>query len=175
MIGMSTEMGAGVGERAAAARAGHLGYLLKHAWLRAQEVTGPALAPYGIGGRELAVLLVLAEGESLSQQQAAGRLEVDRTTMVALLDELQAKGLVARRPHPKDRRRNIVELTGKGRETLDAATRAYRDAERRFLAPLGAAGAERLKEALQVLVVGPVSGPPRAEKAAPPRSDGRPR
>src|SRR6266540_2827611 len=157
MIGMSTEMGAGVGERAAAARAGHLGYLLKHAWLRAQEVTGPALAPYGIGGRELAVLLVLAEGESLSQQQAAGRLEVDRTTMVALLDELQAKGLVARRPHPKDRRRNIVELTGKGRETL------------------GAAGAERLKEALQVLVVGPVSGPPRAEKAAPPRSDGRPR
>src|ERR671930_455072 len=82
----------------------HLGYLLKHAWLRSQEVTGPALAPYGIGGRELAVLLLLAEGESLSQQQAAGRLEVDRTTMVALLDELEAKGLVARRPHPGDRR-----------------------------------------------------------------------
>ncbi len=153
----------------------HLGYLLKHAWLRAQEVTGPALAPYGIGGRELAVLLVLAGGESLSQQEAAGRLEVDRTTMVALLDELEAKGLVARRPHPDDRRRNIVEPTTKGRATLDAATRAYRDAERRFLAPLGEAGAERLKEALRVLVAGPVSGPAPTAAAAPPRSDGRPR
>jgi DNA-binding MarR family transcriptional regulator len=153
----------------------HLGYLLKHAWLRAQEVTGPALAPYRIGGRELAVLRVLAEGESLSQQQAAGRLEVDRTTMVALLDELEAKGLVARRPHPEDRRRNIVELTGKGRETLDAAARAYRDAERRFLAPLGEDGAERLKQALRLLVDGPVNDPARAAAAAPPRSEGRPR
>jgi DNA-binding MarR family transcriptional regulator len=152
----------------------HLGYLLKHAWLRSREVTGPALAPYGIGGRELAVLLVLAGGESLSQQEAAGRLEVDRTTMVALLDELEAKGLVARRPDPGDRRRNIVEPTAKGRETLDAATRAYRDAERRFLAPLGEAGAERLKEALQLLVA-PVSGPAPAAAAAPPRSDGRAR
>jgi DNA-binding MarR family transcriptional regulator len=172
---MSIGVGAEDGERAPAALAGHLGYLLKHAWLRAQEVTGPALAPYGIGGRELAVLLVLADGESPSQQQAAGRLEVDRTTMVALLDELEAKGLVARRPHPEDRRRNIVELTEKGRETLGAATRAYRDAERRFLAPLGEAGAERLKEALRVLVAGEVSGPPRAAAAAPPRSAGRPR
>lgn len=153
----------------------HLGYLLKHAWLRSQQVTGPALAPYGIDGRELAVLLVLAGGESLSQQQAAGRLEVDRTTMVALLDELEAKGLVARRPHPRDRRRNLVELTGKGHETLDAATRAYRDAERRFLAPLGEAGAKRLKEALQVLVAGEVSGPRRGGAAAPPRNAGRPR
>src|SRR6266545_4600837 len=131
----------------------HLGYLLKHAWLRAQEITGPALAPYGIGGR----------------------LEVDRTTMVAVLDELEAKGLVARRPHPEDRRRNIVELTGKGQETLGAATRAYRDAERRFLAPLGDGGAERLKQALQVLVAGPVSDPPRDAAAAPRRSAGRPR
>src|SRR6266699_5296202 len=112
----------------------------------------PALRPLGIVGRELAVLSVLADGGSLSQHQAAQRLAIDRTTMVALLDGLQAKGLVERRPHPGDRRRNVVELTAEGRRVMDEATRATREAERRFLAPLGDAGARRFRQALRTLV-----------------------
>ncbi|MEV6833778.1 MarR family transcriptional regulator [Streptomyces sp. NPDC051133] len=46
--------------------------------------------------RELAVLAVLAAGRPLSQLQAARRLGVDRTTMVALVDALEGKGLVER-------------------------------------------------------------------------------
>jgi DNA-binding MarR family transcriptional regulator len=129
-----------------------LGYLFKHAQLRLTELTAAALAPYGIDGRELAVLLVLAGCEPASQQQAARRLGVDRTTMVALLDALEDKGLVARRPHADDRRRNVVELTQVGRDTLRQATRAGDDAERRFLAPLDAATAGQLREALYALI-----------------------
>jgi DNA-binding MarR family transcriptional regulator len=44
----------------------------------------------------LAVLLVLAGREPASQRQAATRLGIDRTTMVALLDALENKGLVTR-------------------------------------------------------------------------------
>jgi DNA-binding MarR family transcriptional regulator len=129
-----------------------LGYLLKHAQLRLAEMTAAALAPDGISGRELAVLLVLAGREPASQQQAAARLGIDRTTMVALVDVLEDKGLVTRHPHADDRRRNVVELTAPGHEILHHATLAGDDAERRFLAPLTPPAAQQLKDALRALV-----------------------
>jgi DNA-binding MarR family transcriptional regulator len=130
---------------------GRLGYLLKHAQLRLTELTSAALEPYGINGRQLAVLLVLAGREPGSQQQAAQRLGIDRTTMVALLDALEDKGLVARHPHAEDRRRNVVELTEAGRDTLRGATEAGDAAERRFLASLTPAAAGQLRETLRTL------------------------
>jgi len=130
---------------------GRLGYLLKHAQLRLTELTSAALEPYGINGRQLAVLLVLAGHEPGSQQQAAQRLGIDRTTMVALLDALEDKGLVARHPHAEDRRRNVVDLTEAGRDTLSRAAEASADAEHRFLASLTPSAAEQLRETLRAL------------------------
>ena len=131
-----------------------LAVLLKHTSLRYAEVAGAALEPYGIAGRELGVLTVLDSKEPLSQQQAAARLAIDRTTMVAMIDVLEDKGLVARLPDPADRRKNIVALTPDGTRTLRAATRASLAAERRFLAPLGA-DAQRLKDMLATLLTQP--------------------
>jgi DNA-binding MarR family transcriptional regulator len=131
-----------------------LGYLLKHAQLRLSELTTEALAPYGLDGRELAVLTVLGTGEPASQQEAAGRLGIDRTTMVAFVDTLERKGMVARRPHAEDRRKNVVELSPAGRDTLRKATKASDAAERRFLAPLDAPAARQLREALHAVVFG---------------------
>jgi DNA-binding MarR family transcriptional regulator len=107
-----------------------LGYLLKHAQLALTERTTAALAPLGINGRELAVLTVLGGTEALAQQQAAGKLNVDRTTMVDLVDALERKGLVERRADPADRRRNLVHLTADGRRTLAEGERVYQEAER---------------------------------------------
>jgi DNA-binding MarR family transcriptional regulator len=142
-----------------------LGYLLKHAQLRLSELNAAALAPYGLLGRELAVLLVLAGCEPASQQQAAHRLGVDRTTMVALLDTLEAKGLVARHPDPHDRRKNVLTLTAAGRDTLRRATRASEEAQRRFLAPLTPAAARQLRDALHTLVTGPDAPAPAGQPA----------
>ena len=132
--------------------ADRLAYLLKHAQLGLAELTAEALAPFGVSGRELAVLTVLAGQEPGSQQQAAQRLGVDRTTMVGLVDALEDKGLVRRRAHAEDRRRNVIELTEAGRDTLHRADEASRDAERRFLAPLSARDAGNLKTALLALI-----------------------
>ncbi|MGW0806469.1 MarR family winged helix-turn-helix transcriptional regulator [Nonomuraea sp. NPDC002799] len=129
-----------------------LGYLFKHAGLRLAELTGPALEPYGIDGREFAVLSVLGGPEPLSQLAAGQRLGIDRTTMVALVDALERKELVGRRPHPDDRRKNIVELTEHGQGTLDGAVRAVDDAEEAFLAALPADDARRLRDLLDRLV-----------------------
>jgi DNA-binding MarR family transcriptional regulator len=72
--------------------------------------------------------------------------------MVALVDALEAKGLVQRRPHPDDRRKNLVELTGTGHDTRRRASQASEDAERRFLAALDGDDAKRLKQALRALI-----------------------
>lgn len=148
---MSTTAGEGPGPELTT----RLGYLLKHVQERLREQSSAALAPYGLDGRELAVLLVLASSEPASQQQAARRLGVDRTTMVALLDALEAKDLVTRHPHAEDRRRNVVELTAAGRDTLRDAARASDEAERRFLAPLSKPAARQFREALQQLLAPP--------------------
>lgn len=125
---------------------------MKHAQLRLFQASAEALAPFELDGRELAVLAVLAAQEPLSQLEAAGRLGVDRTTMVSLVDALEGKGLVERRRSPRDRRKNIIELTPVGEDRLRRAEQARREMERRFLAPLGETEAAALVRALQRLV-----------------------
>ncbi|MFE7956052.1 MarR family winged helix-turn-helix transcriptional regulator [Streptomyces sp. NPDC057413] len=136
-----------------------LGYLLKHAQAAFARASAEALAPHGVDGHELAVLVVLAGDEPLSQVEAAARLGVDRTTMVALIDGLEDHGLVRRRRSPQDRRKNIVELTEAGRECLHAAEEARGAAERRFLAALDEETAATLVHALRILVTGDASPP----------------
>jgi DNA-binding MarR family transcriptional regulator len=72
--------------------------------------------------------------------------------MVAFVDALERKGLVGRRPHAQDRRKNVVELTETGRDTLRRARKASDAAEQRFLAPLSAPLARQLRQALITLV-----------------------
>jgi DNA-binding MarR family transcriptional regulator len=136
-----------------------LGYLFKHAQMRMQELNTEALASFGIDGRELGVLLVIADHEPGSQQQAAQRLGIDRTSMVGLLDALEDKGLVSRHPHAQDRRRNVVELTAAGRDILKQANQASERAEATLLAPLTPQQADRLRQALQTIAVQPASDP----------------
>ncbi|MEU9269052.1 MarR family transcriptional regulator [Streptomyces sp. NPDC048251] len=130
-----------------------LGHLLQHAQAKLARKSAEALVPYGVDGRELAVLVLLAHEETLSQAEAAGRLGVDRTTMAVLVDGLEDHGLVERRRSPRDRRRNIVRLTDAGLVCLERAEAARLAAERRFLAPLDDQAAAALLRALRMLVV----------------------
>lgn len=132
-----------------------LGYLLKHAFLELEELHVVHLADCAVNVRELSVLLLLDGREPESQQQAAGRLGVDRTTMVALLDGLESKGLVARQPDPADRRRNVVVLTDAGRRALKDAKAASNRAERQLLAALSPSEAAQLRDLLSRVVGAP--------------------
>jgi len=129
-----------------------LGYLLKHAQMRLSELTGAALEPFGLNGRDLAVLIVLAEAGAESQQEAARRLGIDRTTMVAFVDVMEGRGLVERRTHAGDRRKNVVVLTDTGRDTLERATKAAEAAEQQFLAPLTKRAGQQLKSDLLAVI-----------------------
>jgi DNA-binding MarR family transcriptional regulator len=125
-----------------------LTYLLKRALVSLEDLHAEHLAPVGVNGRELAVLLLLDGRDPESQQQAARRLGVDRTTMVTLLDGLEAKGLVARHADAGDRRRNVLELTEDGQTALVRAVRASDEAERQLLAELDDAESAQLRTLL---------------------------
>jgi DNA-binding MarR family transcriptional regulator len=113
-----------------------LAYLFKHAERLMSELHVEALAPFDIHARDLGVLLAIDSNEPASQQQIAQRMGVDRTTMVAIIDALEAKGLIARRPDTEDRRRNVVELTPAGQDMLREGIAASDAAEAELLASL---------------------------------------
>lgn len=127
-----------------------LGYLLKHVLARLTEEQTKALAPYGLNGRDLAVLSAITAGEPLSQLEVAHRLRVDRTSIGDLLDGLEERGFVERRRSPEDRRRNVVVLTEQGETTFATAERIRLEIEREFLAPLP--DGSRFRDELKLLL-----------------------
>lgn len=80
------------------------------------------LRPLGLSPSGFNVLMALhnTPGHLLEPCQLAERLLVSRPSVTGLLDTLQAKGLIERRPHAEDRRRVIVGLTDEGRSLLES-------------------------------------------------------
>jgi DNA-binding MarR family transcriptional regulator len=99
-----------------------LGAVLTWAAENAQEVANRALEPLGLTVKHFGVMTFLryetepkGERGSLSQQAIGELLRIDRTTMVALIDDLEQKGYVKRERNPDDRRAYVITLTAAGR------------------------------------------------------------
>ena len=131
-----------------AERPDRLGFLLRHARAGLSAITEPALAVIDLNGRQFFVLAEIGEQGPVAQQRVSEALRVDRTTIVALVDELERKGLVERKRDPADRRAYAVEVTAKGRRTLERALRVVEAAEAEFTAPLAEADRAKLRELL---------------------------
>src|SRR5215207_9324775 len=95
-----------------AALMARLGFVLVRASAGMTRLGAVTLAPLGIDGRHYGVLAVLSELGPVSQQTLADILAVDRSTMVAFVDELEEKGYVRRGRNPSDRRAYAIEVTG---------------------------------------------------------------
>lgn len=128
----------------------HVGYLLRLAHAYAHGVA-EAMLPDGWTPHELGVLVSLLDDGPHSQRGLADRLGVNRTQMVAIVDQVELRGLVARRRDPSDRRAYALALTGPGRAAItDVETRVLRGQEW-LLGPLAADRRERLVELLRPL------------------------
>ena len=82
------------------------------------------------------LLAALDQFGPASQADLGRHTGIDRSDVVATLNELVATGLARREPDPADRRRNVVTITKRGTNTLerlDAVLDAVQDA---VLAPL---------------------------------------
>ena len=91
-----------------------------------------------------------AEGQS---QQAIGEaIEAPASRMVAIVDELEQRGLLERRPHPGDRRIRALYLTGEGRKVLARGRRIATEHETELTRGMSEADSRRLIALLQGLV-----------------------
>jgi DNA-binding MarR family transcriptional regulator len=134
-----------------AALSDRLGFLLGRAHLAHRSIAERALGELGVGVKEFGALAVLVDEGPLSQQHLGERQGVDRTTMVAVIDGLERKGLVERRRNANDRRAYSLHATSTGRRLLPQAGEALTRAEDEFLAPIPSVDRPRLKALLRAL------------------------
>lgn len=103
-----------------------------------------ALGPVGLRPRHFVALTFLRDGGGSTQQALATTLQIDRTNLVGLLNELEAERLIERRRSEEDRRRHIVELTEAGHRRLARAEFVLAAVEDDVLAALDAQQRETL-------------------------------
>lgn len=119
----------------------HSAALLQHLARRMGVLGEAALAPLGLRPRHVIALTVLRDADGMTQAALSETLQMDRTNLVGLLNELEGEGLVARTRSPEDRRKHVVTLTGEGRDMLARAEMALGAAEDVVL--VGLTGKER--------------------------------
>jgi MarR family transcriptional regulator, 2-MHQ and catechol-resistance regulon repressor len=91
---------------------------------------------HGLGTTEFAVLEVLHHKGPLLVGEVGSRILVTSGSTTYVIDKLENRGLVARRPCPDDRRASHVELTDAGRELIATIFPEHAEAIRRAMAGL---------------------------------------
>ena len=114
------------------------GYLVSRIGSFATRRFGDRLASLGLTTRMWGVLNVLDAEEAVTQQQLGRAINMDPSSMVSTIDELESRGMVERRRHPTDRRAHALYLTATGRQTLTRGRALAREAQEELLEPLSA-------------------------------------
>jgi DNA-binding MarR family transcriptional regulator len=125
------------------------GFLLSWAGKRMAAEFAEALEPLGLQPRDFGVLNLLDAHPGITQHELGAGALVDPSSMVAVLDELEERGLAERRPHPSDRRKRCVHLTTAGRRLLNRARGVGGKTVAELLAPLSAGEVSELRRLLR--------------------------
>lgn len=88
----------------------------------------------GFSPGQFPVLLELWSEDGLTQKQLLDRVGIEQATMANTLSRMERDGLIERRPHPKDRRAQLVFLSDKAKRMEDEATSAAREADQALFA-----------------------------------------
>ncbi|MFE7136473.1 MarR family winged helix-turn-helix transcriptional regulator [Streptomyces sp. NPDC057644] len=136
------------GEAADLALDTDLGWAIRMVSSAFRSVATESVADLPGGARAYLVLVALAGGEPPSQLALAKEVSLDRTVMTYLLDDLEAHGLVTRRPDPRDRRARQVLITDTGRTRLTEVRHSLAAAEARLLTDLDDDDASHLRTLL---------------------------
>ncbi|MFI6966166.1 MarR family winged helix-turn-helix transcriptional regulator [Streptomyces sp. NPDC050255] len=110
-----------------------------------------ALAVHDLKPKHVGLLGVLDAGLAASQLEIAGLMRVAPSLVVSLADHLESMGAIERLRDPADRRRQILNLTGKGRELLAECTAEALALDAKLAADLTPAQQAALSEALGLL------------------------
>ncbi|MFB4267101.1 MarR family winged helix-turn-helix transcriptional regulator [Nonomuraea sp. GTA35] len=110
----------------------------------ANRLVDQALAGPGLRRYHYSLLAALEEFGPASQAALGRRTGIDRSDIVATVNELAERGLVERSPDPDDRRRNVITVTPAGARQLAELDRLLSGAQDELLAALTRAEREQL-------------------------------
>jgi MarR family transcriptional regulator, transcriptional regulator for hemolysin len=125
------------------------GQLFFRLWRATHTRAADALETVGLTPALFALLNVIGAREGAIQQELGSAMAIDRSTMVALIDQLESAGLAKRRPSATDRRARQIEITPKGRRLLQRARRMVAQVEDEVLAGLTAEERRELEALLR--------------------------
>jgi DNA-binding MarR family transcriptional regulator len=137
----------------------YAGQLFFRLWRASHTQVAEALESLGLTPALFGVLNVLGARAGAIQQEIGMAMAIDPSTMVSLIDQLEAAGLAERRPHPTDRRARAIAITPKGRRVLEKGRQMSQQVEDDVLRGLTAAERRQLITLLR-----------RALGSAPPQS-----
>jgi DNA-binding MarR family transcriptional regulator len=129
-----------------------LGFLLSQVGVHASRRFAQRIAALDLHPPMFRVLNVVDAAEGQSQQAIGEAIQAPASRMVAIVDELEQRGLVERRPHPSDRRIRTLYLTGEGRKLLARARQIATEHEQELSRGMSAAERRRLIALLQNIV-----------------------
>ena len=119
-------------------------WLLTQNAAQAQRIVSETFAAAGARAYHFRLLATLVEFGPASQAAIGRRSCIDRSDVVAALNELEADGYVERTPDPDDGRRNIITITTSGRRHYRRLTTVVNKAQDEIFGPLSATDRARL-------------------------------
>jgi DNA-binding MarR family transcriptional regulator len=120
-------------------------WLVNQVAMRVYRVVSEELARRDMHKHHFAILCALNEFGGSSQALLGRRLGIDRSDVVAPLDELEQRGLVRRTQGKGDRRRNTVDLKSRGRRELAHLEARVDDAQQQIFGVLSRSERDRLQ------------------------------
>jgi DNA-binding MarR family transcriptional regulator len=114
-------------------------WLITRAYAHSHRLLADGFAAAGFRGYHYRLLAALEEFGPASQAALGRRTSIDRSDVVAALNELAARGLIQRSPDPDDRRRNVITITPAGTEQLRTLAPILDGVQDQLLAPLSPA------------------------------------
>jgi len=123
-------------------------FLLSQVGSCAAQEFARLLEPLGLAPADAGILRFVARSEGVSQQALAAALKMHASRLVALIDDLESRGLLVREVHPTDRRLYSLALTAKGKETLLAIRDVAEEHNRLMCAGLTLSEAAELQSLL---------------------------
>ncbi len=127
------------------------GFLLARLGLGFKTKALERIEQQGFESHHYSVLAILAEGARETQATIADALALDPSRLVALLDSLEERGLIARQRDPHDRRRHVVSITSAGKRQLQRLRAIAKQLEDEFFAPLDSEERETFHQLLSRL------------------------
>jgi DNA-binding MarR family transcriptional regulator len=129
-----------------------LAFLLSQVGVYSSRRFAQRIAAVDLDPPHFRILNIVDAAEGLAQQAIGETIEVPPSRMVALVDELERRDLIERRPDPADRRIRALYLTDEGRKRLARGRKVASEHEEELTLGMSAADRERLTALLRGIV-----------------------